>query len=64
MNSRSIIIAILIFIKVIGIVSRARAESFYSLDCSSNWFAEQAMTAIKNMDSKMTIMLCDLVFEK
>jgi hypothetical protein len=37
MNSRIIIIAILIFIKVIGIASRARAESIYSLDCSSNY---------------------------
>ena len=37
MNSRSIIIAILIFIKVIGIASRARAESLYLADCSANY---------------------------
>ena len=37
MSSRFIIIAILIFIKVIGAASRARAESFYSIDCSSNY---------------------------
>ena len=37
MNSRFIIIAILIFIKVIGVASRARAESIYSLDCTSNY---------------------------
>ena len=37
MSTRFIIIAILIFIKLIGIASRARAESLYSLDCSSNY---------------------------
>ena len=37
MNSRSIIIAILIFIKIIGIASRARAESFYIADCAANY---------------------------
>ena len=37
MNSRSIIIAILIFIKIIGIASRARAESFHLADCSANY---------------------------
>ena len=41
MNSRFIIVAILIFIKVIGIASYAKAESFYSLGCSSNYFVKK-----------------------
>ena len=34
MNSQFIIIAILIMIKVVGVTSRARAENFYSINCS------------------------------
>jgi uncharacterized protein YpmB len=34
MNSKIIIITILILVKVVGVASRARAESYFSEDCS------------------------------
>jgi len=37
MNSKIIIITILILVKVVVVASRARAESIYSLDCTSNY---------------------------
>lgn len=40
MNSRFIIIAILIFIKVIGVASHARAESYFPVYCSLSYSTE------------------------
>ena len=47
MNSKIIIIAILIFIKVIGIASRARAESYFPENYSSCYSAKQVNYIIK-----------------
>ena len=52
MNSRFIIIAILIFIKVIGVASRARAESYFPEYCSSSYSTKA--TSYKNYWSSIS----------
>ena len=47
MNSRFIIIAILIMIKVIGVASRVRAESYFPENYSSCYSAKQVNYIIK-----------------
>ena len=48
MNSKIIIITILILVKVAGVASRARAESYFPEYCSSEATSSTEVTSYKN----------------